>query len=63
MIAPAAGDPRAAAELCSRHPESLHRALAGSPRSETLARLVAHATTASDAERPAGLRAAPESSA
>jgi hypothetical protein len=56
MIRPAADDPHAAVELYSRHPETLHRALAGWPDSETLARLVTHATTADDAD-PAAVRA------
>jgi hypothetical protein len=56
MIAPAADDPRAAVELYARHPETLHRALAGWPQSETLARLVDQATTAHDAD-PAAVRA------
>ena len=56
MIAPAAGDPHAAVELYSRHPEAVHRALDGCPHSETLARLAAQATTAHDVD-PAAVRA------
>jgi hypothetical protein len=56
MIAPAADAPHAAVELYSRHPETLHRALECWPHSETLARLVGHATTARDAD-PAAVRA------
>jgi hypothetical protein len=67
MITPAADDPRAAIELYSRHPETLHRALTGWPHDETLGRLIEHATTAdgadpgavrANAERLAGFRAA-----
>jgi hypothetical protein len=46
MIAPAADDPHAAAELYSRHAETLHQALNAAPRSATLTRLIAHATEA-----------------
>jgi hypothetical protein len=53
MITPAADDPRAAVELYSRHPETLHRALEGWPHSEALARLITHATTAHDADATA----------
>ncbi|GLY82841.1 hypothetical protein [Actinoallomurus iriomotensis] len=56
MLAPAADDPHAAVELYSRHPETLHRALADGPRSEALARLVIQATTAHDAD-PTAVRA------
>lgn len=56
MMAPAAGDPHAAAELYSRHPADLHRALTLAPSSPTLARLVEHATTSAEAD-PAMVRA------
>jgi hypothetical protein len=56
MITPAAGDPHAAVELYSRHPEALHQALRAAPHSEVLARLAEHATTAHDAD-PAAVRA------
>jgi hypothetical protein len=56
MIAPAADAPHAAVELYARHPETLHLALEGWPHSETLARLVDHATSAPDAD-PAVVRA------
>jgi hypothetical protein len=56
MLAPAADDPHAAVELYSRHPETLHRALAGWPDDETLGRLIGHATTAGEAD-PAAVRA------
>jgi hypothetical protein len=67
MITPAADDPHAAAELYSRHPEALHRALEIHPRSEALERLVSRATTDAgadpdtvrkNAERLAGFHAA-----
>lgn len=45
MILTAATDPHAAVELYSRHPETVHRALTGCPRSPALEQLVAHATT------------------
>jgi hypothetical protein len=44
MIAPAADDPHAAAELYSRHSATLRQALDGAPRSATLTRLISHAT-------------------
>ncbi len=53
MITPAADDPHAAVALYSRHPEALHQALASTPHSEALARLVEEATTASDADQAA----------
>ncbi|MFB9839961.1 hypothetical protein, partial [Actinoallomurus acaciae] len=56
MLTPAADDPHVAVELYSRHPETLHRALADGPRSEALTRLVIQATTAHDAD-PAAVRA------
>jgi hypothetical protein len=56
MITPAADDPHAAVALYFRHPEALHQALLGAPHSETLERLVGHATTAHDAD-PAAVRA------
>lgn len=56
MITPAAAHPDAAVELYSRHPDTVHQALDGHPRSEALMRLVALATTTRDVD-PAVVRA------
>jgi hypothetical protein len=43
MLRPAAADPRAAAELCTRHPEAIDAALTGGPGLKALARQIVRA--------------------